>query len=159
MCLYNGRLKYLSISLQEMINTKAKGTKGERELIKIFNDEGWCAIRSAGSGSQRYLSPDILAGNAIRRVAIECKVTKDHKKYFSHDEIEQLKRFAHTFGAEAWIGIRFPMEPWFFLMPEDLESTGNTVAVSIEMAKRRGLTVQELLQKEGETNQILNRNI
>ena len=130
-----------------MINTKAKGTKGERELIKIFNENGWCAIRSAGSGSQRYLSPDILAGNAIRRVAIECKVTKDTKKYFLVDEIEQLKLFAHIFGAEAWIGLCFKEEVWYFLMPEDLESTGNNFVVSLELAKRRGLTVQDLLQK------------
>jgi len=54
-----------------MRNPKAKGSKGERELIKFFNESGWVAIRSAGSGSSQYPSPDILAGNAMRRLAIE----------------------------------------------------------------------------------------
>ena len=53
-----------------MVNRKAKGTKGERELVKFFNNSGWACIRIAGSGSSRYPSPDILAGNAIRRLAI-----------------------------------------------------------------------------------------
>ena len=129
------------------MNTKAKGTKGERELIKVFNENGWSAIRSAGSGSSPYPSPDILAGNAMRRVAIECKVTKESKKYFPPEELEQLQTFSKKFGAESWIGIKFAREPWYFLMLEDLEQTGSNWAVSLEMAKRKGLTAEELLGK------------
>lgn len=133
------------------LNRKAKGTKGERELIKIFNEEGtWGAIRSAGSGSSRYPSPDILAANAIRRLAIECKVTKDQKKYFQDSEIEQLLHFSKKFGAESWLGIKFSNKPWYFLLPEDLESTGKCWAVSLESAKRKGLTVEELMEVKSE---------
>ena len=64
------------------MNRKAKGTKGERELVKFFNESGWACLRAPGSGSSRYPSPDIIAANAIRRIAIECKVTKNNKKYF-----------------------------------------------------------------------------
>ncbi len=127
------------------MNRKAKGTRGERELIKIFNESGWSAIRAAGSGSSRYPSPDILAGNAIRRLAIECKVTKDQKKYLEEEEIEQLRTFAQRFGAESWLGVRFAGEEWYFLMLEDLEKTANCWAVSVELAKRRGLTAEELM--------------
>ncbi len=130
------------------MNTKAKGTAGERELVKFFNDFGWGCIRIAGSGSSRYPSPDILAGNAIRRLAIECKVTKDKNKYFQPDEVEQLRTFSQNFGAEAWVGIKFSREPWYFLMLEDLENTGANFSVSVELAKRRGLTKEELLGKE-----------
>ena len=131
-----------------MVNRKAKGTKGERELVKFFNESGWSCIRVAGSGSSQYPSPDILAGNAVRRVAIECKVTKDHKKYFPEDELEQLRIFAARFGAEGWIGLRFAGEPWYFLLIEDLEKTGNLWAASLELAKRRGLSAKELIGKE-----------
>ncbi len=131
-----------------MINRKAKGTQGERELVRFFNENGWGCIRIAGSGSSRYPSPDILAGNAIRRVAIECKVTKDSKKYLLKDEIEQLRTFSQKFGAEAWIGVRFPGEPWYFLMLEDLYDTGANMMVSLESARRRGLKAEELIQKE-----------
>ncbi len=137
------------------MNTKAKGTKGERELIKFFNENGWCAIRAAGSGSSRYPSPDILAGNALRRMAVECKVTKDHKKYFDEEEINQLRTFSQKFGAESWIAIHFPSEPWYFLMLEDLEKTGTGWAASLELAQRRGLKMEEILQKE----ESINRNI
>lgn len=149
-----------------MLNRKAKGTRGERELIRIFNERGWSAIRAAGSGSSRYPSPDILAGNAIRRLAIECKVTKDQKKYLTSEEIEQLRVFSQRFGAESWIGVHFPGEEWYFLMLEDLEQTGSSFAASLELARRRGLTVKELLgeeitqsSEEGKNSPLLDRNI
>ena len=134
-----------------MINRKAKGTKGERELIKVFNESGWSAIRSAGSGSSRYPSPDILAANAIRRLAIECKVTKENKKYFQNQEIDQLQEFSQKFGAESWIGIKFPDHPWYFLMLEDLQDTGKCWLISIEIAQRKGLTVKELMETQNPT--------
>ncbi len=128
-----------------MINRKAKGTNGERELVRIFNEEyGWSCVRIAGSGSSRYPSPDLLAGNAVRRMAIECKVTKEGKKYLTKEEIEQLRIFSQKFGAESWVAVRFAHEPWYFLMLEDLEDTGNNFAVSLEAAKRKGLTIQDL---------------
>jgi len=129
-----------------MISQKAKGSNAERELVKFFNEAGWGAIRIAGSGSSRYPSPDILAGNAVRRVAIECKITKEQKKYFDYAEIEQLRTFSQKFGAESWLGIKFPGEEWHFLMLEDLEKTGEMFAVSVESAKRKGLTFTDLLQ-------------
>ena len=142
------------------INRKAKGTKGERELVKVFNEAGWSCIRVAGSGSSRYPSPDILAGNAIRRVAIECKVTADLKKYLTEEEVEQLNVFSRRFGAEAWVGVHFQGEPWYFLLLEDLENTGSLRAVSLEQAKLKGLTIEELMNNPN-NNLIfdLNRNI
>ncbi|MBU0469970.1 MAG: Holliday junction resolvase [Nanoarchaeota archaeon] len=127
------------------MNTKAKGTKGERELVKFFNENNWACIRVAGSGSSKYPSPDILAANAVRRLAIECKVTKDKKKYFTSEEIEQLRFFSRRFGAESWVGVRFPDHPWYFFMLEDIEETGKCWAVSLETAKIKGLKIEELM--------------
>ena len=137
-----------------MINRKAKGTKGERELVKMFNEAGWAAIRIAGSGSSQYPSPDLLAGNAIRRLAIECKVTKENKKYFQKTEIAQLDFFSKHFGAESWVGMKFPNSPWYFLMLEDLNDTGKCYSVSLELAKRRGLTSEELIQLNKENRKV-----
>ncbi len=130
------------------MNQKAKGSKGERELIKFFNENGWSAIRAAGSGSSRYPSPDILAGNAQRRVAIECKVTKNNKKYFYEEEINQLRVFSEKFGAESWIGVKFPNDPWYFLMLEDLDKKGVMWNISVETARRRGIKAEELVGNE-----------
>ena len=141
-----------------MINRKAKGTKGERELVKFFNESGWSCIRVAGSGSSKYPSPDILAGNAIRRVAIECKVTKDNKKYFTNAEIEQLKEFSEKFGAESWTGIRFPDQPWYFLMLEDLDNTGKNWSISLEKAKMKGLLKEELIEQTERFKSVVTPN-
>ena len=137
-----------------MINSKAKGSKGERELVKFFNENGYSCIRAAGSGSSIYPSPDLLAGNAIRRLAIECKVTKDNKKYFSDAEIEQLNTFSKNFGAEAWIAVKFPNDDWFFLIPEDLDKTGKSSVITLEKAKLRGLNKGELLQLNSENRKV-----
>jgi holliday junction resolvase Hjr len=128
------------------MNTKAKGTKGERELVNNFNYFDWSAIRVAGSGSSRNPSPDVLAGNGFRRIALECKVTKDNKKYLTDSEIDQLIFFSQRFGAEAWIGIKFPNFDWFFLMPEDLIKTKKSYLVSEELVKRKGLSFKELIK-------------
>ena len=67
------------------------------------------------------------------------------QKYLAQEDIEQLQTFAAKFGAEGWIGLRFPSEPWYFLMLEDLEQTGKCWAISLELAQRKGLTMEELL--------------
>lgn len=129
-----------------MPNWKAKGSNAERELIKRLHEEGWSGARVAGSGSSRFPSPDILAGNGHRRIAIECKVTKDKKKYFSKEEIQQLQTFARNFGAESWVGVKFAGEDWLFFMLEDLKETSSSYVATLEMAAMKGLTLAELLR-------------
>ncbi len=129
-----------------MINTKAKGTKAERELIHALHKDSWSAIRVAGSGSSRYPCPDILAGNGYRRLAFECKVTRDKKKYIPKADVEQLKIFARNFGAEAWIAVKFPSEDWYFFMIEDLEEKSASFAATLEGAQRKGFRLSELLE-------------
>lgn len=131
-----------------MVNRKAKGTNAERELIHLLHQHGWAAIRTAGSGSSSFPAPDILAGNALRRIAIECKTTKGHKRYFHQDDLNQLQTFARNFGAESWIGMRFPGEPWYFVMLEDLEQTPGGWAISLELAQRKGLRIEELSARQ-----------
>ena len=129
-----------------MINRKSKGTNAERNLIKLFHDHGWSALRSAGSGSSKYPSPDVLAGNGFRRIALECKTTKDNKKYLKNDEVEQLMIFSKNFGAEPWIALKFPAEQWYFFMIEDLKKTPNSYVGSLEDTKFKALTFNELIE-------------
>jgi Holliday junction resolvase len=128
------------------MGAKTKGSNAERELVHLFWESGWACIRSAGSGSMNFWSPDLLAGNAIRRIAVECKATKSNIQYLTKDEVEELKRFADLFGAEAWIGVRFNNQKWFFLNTEDLKDSGKNLAVSVEMAKSKGLLFDELIE-------------
>ena len=127
------------------MNTKAKGTVAERELIAMFWKNGWSAMRAAGSGSTQFPSPDVIAGNAQRYLAIECKSVGCANKYFPPEELAQLEEFARGFGAEPWIGIRFSGKKWFFVNPEDMKDTGRNFAISEKLAKMKGLSFVELI--------------
>ncbi len=131
---------------RKRINLKAKGTNAERELIHIFHKHGWSAVRIAGSGSSRYPCPDVLAGNGFRRIAIEAKLISASRKYFTPEDLEQLQIFARTFGCEAWIAVKFPDIPWAFFNPEDLGETNTAYVATKELAERKGLSVEELLE-------------
>ena len=124
---------------------KAKGSKAERELISKFWANHWAAFRSAGSGSQQFPAPDIMAGNAIKQLAIEVKVTKDKVKYFTREEINSLMFFARKFGGQAWTCIKFGSEDYLFVHVEDLEETPKAYKVTKAKAILKGLSFDELL--------------
>jgi holliday junction resolvase Hjr len=126
--------------------SKHKGTRAERELFHKFWDHGWATLRSAGSGSTPKPNPDLIAGNADRIVAIECKSIKNDKKYFDNKEIQDLIEFSKMFGAEPWLGVRFDNHGWFFMTPEDLEkSRGGNLALSLKVAIQKGLKFEDLI--------------
>ncbi|HII72461.1 TPA: Holliday junction resolvase [Candidatus Woesearchaeota archaeon] len=125
---------------------KTKGCNAERELIHLFWKHRWAASRVAGSGSIVYPAPDVLAGNNLRRLAIECKVTKDRKQYLTKKEVEELKEFADLFGAEPWVAVKFNNVAWFFLSLDDLDDTGKHLAIGLESAKLRGLSFEDLIR-------------
>ena len=122
------------------IMSKVKGSNAERELIRLFWSKNWAAARIAGSGSMHYPSPDILAGNTIRRLAIEVKFTKQNKKYFSKQDVKQLLNFSQYFGAEPWFAIKFKTD-WLFFNPEDLDTTKTSFVA--DSSSMKGLTFEE----------------
>ena len=126
---------------------KSKGINAERELIHKFWSNGWTAIRVAGSGSSKYPSPDIIAAKTSRKIAIEVKITKEDKKYFTHEDLNQLLEFSEKFGSEAWLAVKFPKNGWFFLPPSEIESTKKGFVFSLNKAKIKGLTFNELLNQ------------
>lgn len=125
---------------------KRKGINAERELIHMFWSNGWSAHRIAGSGSSKYPSPDIIAANASRRLAIESKVTKEQRKYFSEYDITQLTDFSRIFGAEAWIAVKFARNDWFFIGTDKLIKTTKGFYINLELAKNKGLSFNDLLK-------------
>ena len=124
---------------------KSKGINGERDLVHQFWALGLACQRSAGSGSSRFPSPDLIVGNKTRKLAIECKITKETKKYFTNEEIEALKEFSDIFGAEPWIAVKFKKTDWFFLTLEDLNRSNKCYIADVNMAKTRGLLINELI--------------
>jgi holliday junction resolvase Hjr len=128
------------------MNRKSKGINAERDLLHMFWAKGWAALRAPASGSMRFPSPDLIAGNKIRVLAVECKTSKAKTKYFQPEDLDDLKEFSAIFGAEPWVAVKFNNEKWFFINPEDLSKTGSGFCISLEFAKNRGLLFEELLQ-------------
>ena len=129
------------------MSLKSKGINAERELVHKFWSVNWACLRIAGSGSSRYPSPDILVGNKLRRLAIECKVTKEQKKYFEKNSVEALRKFADVFGAEPWVAIKFKGSDWLFVSTNDLDENGRTFVIDKESAQRKGLLFEELVKE------------
>ena len=127
------------------MNRKSKGISGEREIIHALWALDWAAHRIAGSGSSKYPSPDIIAGNGGRILAIECKVCNAQAQYFSKMEIEQLGEFAKKFGAEPYVAVKFSRIGWFFLNPLHLKETPQSFVLSRESAMLFGKSAKELV--------------
>jgi len=127
------------------MSTKSKGTNAERELIHKLWANGFAAIRSAGSGSMRYPSPDILASKNNKAIAIECKVTKDTSKYLEKQEINDLLEFCRLFNALPYIAVKFNKEGWFFLRIQDLKETDKSFMVDLDLAKYKGILFETLV--------------
>ncbi|MBI2133222.1 Holliday junction resolvase [Candidatus Woesearchaeota archaeon] len=133
------------------MNRKAKGINAERELTHLFWERGWFPIRVAGSGSSKYPCPDIVAGNGIRRLAIECKSSSDEKRYITKDQIDDLAAFARMFNAEPWVGFRHNAD-WFFLALDELKDSGKSLMVSFDIARNKGLSINELAGNKTSNN-------
>ena len=115
---------------------KRKGSNAERELVAMFAGIGWAAVRVAGSGSSKFPSPDVLASNGSKVVAVECKSTKSKYQYLEPAQLRQLDTFAKTFKAEPWIAVKFSTD-WRFFKPEDLFQTKKKFGITSEDQKAK----------------------
>lgn len=128
------------------MGSKNKGTRAERELFHMLWDNGWATLRSAGSGSTPKPSPDLIASNNERILAIECKSIRGNSKYFDKKEISELTEFSKMFGAEPWLAVRFDNNGWFFIIPEDLKiSKSGNMSISLEKAMKKGLKFDDVI--------------
>lgn len=125
------------------MSRKSKGINAERELWHMFWQKGWACIRVAGSGASKYPTPDIIASNGKRVLAIECKSCKGDYQYLETDEIQKLKKFSDIFSAEPWFAIRFSNTTWKCVHLSDLKQSGNSYAV---YRTTQALSFEELTQ-------------
>ncbi len=129
------------------MSLKSKGINAERELVHMFWAKDWACLRIAGSGSSRYPSPDLLVGNKLRRLAVECKTTKETSKYFDKESVSSLRKFADVFGAEPWVAVKFKGHEWYFVSLGDLKETNSGFSLSVDGAKNKGLLFEEMLRE------------
>jgi len=128
-------------------NKKAKGTSAENELVHNFWNNKWVCVRVAGSGSTQFPAPDILASRGDKKIVMEVKQVNDIKKYFTGQEIRDLKYFGEKFGAEAWVGIKFQENQWFFCPASELEETkSENYKIDLITMKRTGFSFEEMIR-------------
>ena len=61
-----------------MPNNKAKGSKIERELVKLFTEQSWRAVRVAGSGVGDDSPCDLIAAKSGKKgCAVEVNLQKN----------------------------------------------------------------------------------
>jgi len=120
------------------MGNKEKGANAERELYQMFIDNGYRAVRVAGSGMMENTSCDLIAGNSKGKYCIECKASKKTSKYITKKQIEEFLIFSSIFGLKPVIAVRFNREGWFFLKPNDLEDSGKNFCVSLDLARKKG---------------------
>jgi len=120
------------------MKNKKRGSNAERELFDLLWSKGFTVARVAGSGSTPMPSCDLLAAKANKKYAIECKVTRDEKKYVSKKQIDELKVFARGFGLRPIIAVKFFRSGWFFFDPDKMKEKGKSFLISSNMAKKFG---------------------
>lgn len=125
------------------MGNKEKGANAERELLHMLWQKGFACARVAGSGKIPEPSCDLVAGKFRKKYAIECKTSKDKKRYIDSKQISDFLIFSEIFGLEPVMAIRFNREDWLFLHPEKLEKTEKGLAISLEDAKKLGKTFEE----------------
>ena len=124
------------------MSNKQKGSKYERELFQKFIENGYRAVRVAGSGVMENAECDLIAGKSDKRnkFAIEVKSSKKPVKYITKNQIENFIVFSEIFGLKPVIALRFNREGWLFLNPKNLRDIeyGKNFAITLDEAKKKG---------------------
>ena len=121
------------------MSNKAKGSRVERELIKLFTENSWRSIRVAGSGIADESPCDLIAAKLGKKgFTIEVKSSKKPIIYIKKQQIEDFILFSNLIGLKPTIALRFNHERWLFISPDYLKDTGKYWAVSLKTAKEKG---------------------
>ena len=101
-------------------------------------ENGYRAVRVAGSGMMENTAADLIAGKKGKKFAIEAKSTKKSIQYITKEQIEDFIIFSSIFGLKPIVAVRFNREGWFFLKPKQLVDCGKNWCVSLNRARKKG---------------------
>jgi len=127
---------------------KQKGSNAERQLIKMFWEAGFAAMRAAGSGSARHPSPDLIASNGKITIAVECKSYSSDYIHLEYDQIVQLLEFSQKFGATPIVAVKFEGNDWYMLpMNKIMPTKGENFKVTKSFAEAEGKRFEQLIEE------------
>ncbi|MFA5019563.1 MAG: Holliday junction resolvase Hjc [Candidatus Pacearchaeota archaeon] len=125
---------------------KHKGSNNERELLKMFSENGWRAARVAGSGVNDDSPCDLIAGTKQRKLAIECKSTRKSTLYISKEQMNDFMIFSEMMGLTPVIAVKFIRNGWVFLNPDKMNPTEKNWVIKLEDANAIGKRLGQLIE-------------
>lgn len=119
-----------------------KGSRYERELVGVLNDEGFLSFRMGGSGSGTADDRvDVVAGRpwtgeSLSIVkAIEAKFIGSGREAVDlniESDLEQPQSFVGDFGGEAYVGLRWSGDTtWYFKRATEIEHADGAVTTRV----------------------------
>jgi len=128
-----------------------KGINAERQLVNLFWQHDFAAIRipASGAGFKNYPKPDIVAGNGKKYYAFEVKTTTSDKIYVPSDEIKDLISFAQKFGCTPYLAVKFTKmsREWHFYNISDLQQTiGGNYKIDFNEDLSKGLNFSSIIE-------------
>lgn len=111
--------------------SRSKGTRYERELVNLFRDDDWFAMRvwASGGGTDAEL-PDVIAGKDGDAYVIELKYTSSNRISVKRKKLEGLKWLAGMIGATPLVGARFSGDTTYhFFLPSQCKQNAKSVSV------------------------------
>ena len=131
-----------------MPNNKSKGSKTERELLRLFTENSWRAARVAGSGVNDDSPCDLIAGKLGKRgYTIEAKSSKKTSIYITKEQISDFVLFSNIIGLAPAIAARFNREGWYFISPQQLKDSGKFWVLSLKTAKEEGKRFNQFFEE------------
>ncbi|BCS90683.1 MAG: Holliday junction DNA helicase [Candidatus Micrarchaeota archaeon] len=121
-----------------------KGADRERELLNLFIDNGFVAIRAAGSGVNS-LSPDLIVFKNKIGAIIECKAVSKKILYIRKEQIETLKRWSSESSIRSYLAWRINRVGWRFIEIKDLKELNDSFAISKDHMIEKGLDVESFI--------------
>ena len=136
------------------MSNKSKGSKAERELLRIFTENGWRAVRVAGSGVNDDSPCDLIAAKVGRKgYTIEAKSSKKTAIYITKAQIEDFVKFSYALGLSPVIALRFNYEGWLFINPEQLVDSGKNWVANLKVLREKGKKFSQFFEPQQEDNQ------
>ncbi len=118
------------------MSRKSRGCDYERKLVNYLFNNGYWAVRVAGSGSNKHPSPDIIASNGFRVLIIEVKSTQSSTLYLKKETIDKLLLFANGFRGEPIIAVHYLRKGWYFKNAVELSKLKVIKLIPEEMDRR-----------------------
>ncbi|MBR9707295.1 MAG: Holliday junction resolvase [Candidatus Diapherotrites archaeon] len=124
---------------------KQRGSTAERELQRMFYNEGYAVIRAAGSGSSTMPCPDIFVLKGDKRYAIECKYVQANNLALAKEQIDKLVEFSAKSYSPLIVAWKIPLKGWQFLNISDLNKTPKFYTINQTDAIAKSITFETLI--------------